>query len=119
MSLGNVIENEFLQDLIANHPNLYLALSTTDPGEDGSGITEPSGMGYERVAVGDVTITMNELTNDNVLTFAASTGDWGTIEYGAIYDAETGGVFCGSGSIVSTPVPINTIPVDTVLLTIT
>jgi hypothetical protein len=30
-------------------PTIYVGLSTTDPTDDGSGLTEPSGNGYTRV----------------------------------------------------------------------
>jgi hypothetical protein len=120
MSLSNTVEHEMLLDFVIRHPALWLALSITDPSDDGSTIDEPSGGGYTRMLVGDVTITGNELTNDVIITFPTSTANWGTINYGALFDDEVAGVFLGSGVVSATPVPIDTsisIPAGTVLLT--
>lgn len=120
MSLSNTVEHEMLLDFVIRHPVLWLALSITDPSDDGSTIDEPSTGGYVRMLVGDVTITGNELTNDVLITFPTSTADWGTINYGALFDDELAGVFLGSGVITATPAPAYTsisIPAGTVLLT--
>lgn len=102
MSLSNTVENEMLTDFLTRHPNLYLALSTTNPGEDGSGITEPVGGSYARASVGDVTLSGGQLICDNDIMFATSTADWGTIIYVGVFDAVSGGVFLGSSSTTPT-----------------
>jgi hypothetical protein len=72
--------------------HLYVALSTTDPGEAGAGITEPVAMGYVRVICDDWTVASDSTgTNTSDITFPASTGLWGTIAYFAVFDALTGG----------------------------
>lgn len=105
MSLSNTVENQLLSALLALYPNLYLALSSTDPGEDGSGITEPAVGSYARVLIGTVTLSGSNITNNNPVTFATSTAAWGTIAYVAVFSAETGGTFIGKAQIVSFDVP--------------
>jgi hypothetical protein len=119
MSLSNVVENEMLLDFLTRHSTLYLALSTTDPGEDGSGISEPVGGGYVRRLIGDVTITDDELSNDDAITFPISGGDWGLLAYGAIFTQVSGGTFLMSGAATPTECPIGTtivVPAETVLV---
>ncbi len=75
---------------------LYFALSTTTIDISGSGLTEPSGGGYARVAfLNNKTnwgVSANGvLTNLTAVTFAESTASWGTITYVAMCDALTGG----------------------------
>jgi hypothetical protein len=55
MSFSNYLENKLLDHAFRNTsytpPSaVYVALSTADPGEDGSTIAEPSGNNYARVA---------------------------------------------------------------------
>lgn len=109
MSLSNTVENEMLTDFLTRHPNLYLALSTANPGEDGSTIAEPSSGSYARLSVGDVTITGNIITNDNAGQFPLSTADWGTITYIAVFTAASGGTFLGSASITPVAAPTGTL----------
>ena len=119
MSLSDSVENEMIQDFVTRHPVLYVALSTADPGDDGSGIAEPTDPAYLRQLVGDVTITGNELTNDVGIQFPTSTEDQGTITYAALFSAESGGTYLGCGAITPTACPDNTIfliAADTVIL---
>lgn len=76
---------------------LYIGLSTSAPAEGGTGITEPSGNGYARVATtaadwsaataGDP----SSKTNTAVKSFPAATGSWGTVTHFFIADASTAG----------------------------
>jgi hypothetical protein len=112
MSLSDTVENEMCQDFLTRHPALWLAMSRADPGEDGSGIDEPSvDDGYVRQLVGDVTITGNQITIDESIQFPVSTGDQGTLTYAVLFDAEDGGVYLGCDAIVPTPCPVKTIVV--------
>ena len=80
---------------------LYAALSTTTPTQAGATFTEPSGLGYARVAVTNNTTnfvaaatqpaTGHEVENGTAITFPAATGSWGTITYVGFYDAATAG----------------------------
>ncbi len=110
MSLSNTVETEMLTDFLTRHPTLYLALSTADPGEDGSTISEPSaGTGYVRQLVGAVTLSGSTISNNNDIQFPAATGDQGTLTYGALFTAGSGGTFLGYASITSTPCPAGTV----------
>lgn len=84
--------NHFFKGTTYSQPtNLYVALSTADPTEDGSGLAEPSGGSYARVAFNTWTISGNQASNNGAITFTTATGAWGTITHFAIYDASTGG----------------------------
>lgn len=77
--------------------NLYVGLSTAEPLADESGLSEPSGNGYARVAVArtnaqwNPTATGGERVNVNDITFPTATGAWGTITYAFLADSSTGG----------------------------
>lgn len=76
-----------------------IALSTADPGEDGTGLTEPVGNGYARVTVnndgaawGPATLVGGLGTKVNLtsITFpSASGGPWGLITHWAMVDSGT------------------------------
>lgn len=80
--------------------NLYLGLSTSDPLEDGSGITEPAGNNYSRVQV----TTWGTPSGGVIATSAAvrtprASGDWGTITHIFWADAPAGGNIIGGGQL--------------------
>lgn len=94
---------------------VYIALSTTNPLADGSGITEPSGDGYARVNTTDFAAAAEtggvvEALNDALIEFANPTAGWGTISHFAIFDAITAGNLLWVGEIVDafdgTPTPV-------------
>jgi len=121
MSLSNTLEHEVVDAIMAAHPSLYVALSTADPTEDGSGIAEPTDPAYIRQSIGAYTITGGELTNDAAIQFPTATADQGTLTFAALFDAETAGVFLGSAAITPTTCPIRTIivlPPSTTILAI-
>lgn len=78
---------------------LYVGLSTTAPNPDGTNFTEPSGNGYERVAVPNTTTWWYDATEANPsvkanalpILFNEATGPWGTVTHWGIFDAETDG----------------------------
>jgi hypothetical protein len=117
MSFSNFWEKEILDHLFGKGsytpPTIYVALSTADPTDDGSGMAEPSGNGYARkqTAAGDwnVAVTGGDgkglIDNANDLTFPEATGSWGTITHFALYDAASGGNFCCHG-VLSASKPI-------------
>jgi hypothetical protein len=81
---------------------LYVGLSTTAPNIGGTGITEPSGSAYARVAVtNNVTNFPNAAngakSNGTVVTFPTATGPWGTVTHFFISDLATGGNIIGYG----------------------
>jgi hypothetical protein len=94
VSFSDYLENILVQYVAGNY-TFYLALSLTDPGENGGGVTEPTGGGYSRQAVGDVTVTGSSITNDDDIEFDAATEAWGEILYAVLYDAAEDGNFLG------------------------
>lgn len=71
----------------------YVGLFTAAPSDTGGG-TEVSGSGYARVSAGTISGsgTATTFTNAAAIEFgAASGGNWGTIGWAAIFDAETSG----------------------------
>lgn len=77
---------------------LYIGLSTSAINEDGSGITEPSGNAYARVAVANTSANWaaaagspSAKTNAVAINFPQASGSWGTITHLFISDAASGG----------------------------
>ena len=74
----------------------YFLLSTTSPAIDGSGVTEPSGGSYARVAFTNNktnwgTASNASLTNSSAIQFTESSASWGTIVSVGLSDASSGG----------------------------
>ena len=85
---------------------LYAGLSTADPLDSGSGLAEPVGNGYARVAVVNnatnwPAAAAGAKANGTVVTFAAATGAWGTITHFVIFDAAAAGNIIISGALVT------------------
>lgn len=86
-------------------PTCYIALSTADPTEDGSGIAEPVATGYARQATagGDwnaATVGAGATSNANAISFGpAAGGAWGAITHFAGYDALTVGNMLFHGAL--------------------
>jgi hypothetical protein len=90
----------------------YVALSTTQPNDDGSNVTEPSGSsaaGYARAAVVKNTTNFpttsgRSISNavDIVYPDPDPGDDWGVIGWYALYSAATGGTFQGWGAFGDT-----------------
>lgn len=116
MTLSNTMENQILDAMLGVGATLLsstleIALSTADPGEDGSGIAEPSGAGYARVSVANngtnwAAASAGIKANAADFVFPTATGSWGTISYWALYDT---GVIKASGILDNgsgTPTPV-------------
>jgi hypothetical protein len=94
---------DFWEDKILDHlfgkgsytpPTIYIGLSTADPADDASGLAEPVGNGYARVATTGATWEVasgGATQNAAAITFAVATGSWGTISHFALFDALTEG----------------------------
>ena len=95
MSFSDVLEAELLDHLFDigaySAPTMYVGLSTADPTDDASGLAEPSGSGYVRIACAAWSRTASEVDNDAAVTFAEATGSWGTITHAGLFDAESAG----------------------------
>ena len=105
-SFSNFWENEILDHLFGKGsytpPTIHVGLSTADPGDDGSGLSEPSGNGYARVQTsgGDWNAASGgQLDNANDITFDQATGSWGTVTHFALMDAATGGNMLAHGTL--------------------
>lgn len=105
MSFSNYWEGEILDHLfdigVYSAPTIYVALSTADPTEDGSGLAEPAGGSYARKTISAWSRTDNEVDNDSDESFVTATGDWGTITHFALYDAATAGNILASAALDS------------------
>lgn len=74
----------------------YLALSKTEPQADGTGVTEPSGGNYARIAIAkngnNFTTSVDGTVKNKVrLITNESTTAWGNCTHYAVYDTPTGG----------------------------
>ena len=105
-SFGNYAENKILDHAFGKAswtmPTAYVALSTADPTEDGSGLSEPSGGSYARksTAAGDWNSASGGLIdNANAITFVQATASWGTITHFAVFDAASGGNMIAHGAL--------------------
>jgi len=100
--------SDFLEDELIDHvfdtgayspPTIYVALSTTEPADDGTNVTEPAD-GYARVAHSSWDAAASRLTeNTGTVTFPQASGSWGTITHYALYDAPTDGNMLGAGAL--------------------
>ncbi|UCG56834.1 MAG: hypothetical protein JSU70_18450 [Phycisphaerales bacterium] len=103
---SNFWENEILDHLFGKGsytpPAIHAGLSTADPGDDGSGLSEPSGNGYARVQTSSSdwnAASGGQLDNANDITFPEATGSWGTITHFALFDAASGANMLAHGSL--------------------
>lgn len=69
----------------------YIALSTADPTPDGSGLAEPGGGSYARVACTWGTAANGSILNGAQVQFPQATAGWGTLTWWAVLDASSGG----------------------------
>jgi len=107
-SFGDYWEDEVLDHLFGKGaytpPTIYVAASTVDPTDDGSGIAEPSGSGYARVETAGSdwdAASGGALDNANDINFPEASGSWGTITHFALYDAATDGNMLAHGSLTA------------------
>ena len=105
-SFSDYWENEILDHLFSKGsytpPTIYLALSTADPGDNGAGLSEPSGNGYARAATAASdwnAASGGALDNADVIEFPEATGAWGTVTHFALLDAASGGHLLAHGML--------------------
>jgi hypothetical protein len=75
---------------------LYVGVSTTAPAKNGTGVTEPVGGSYARVAVTNdlanwPAAVAGAKANGTLIQFPEPTAPWGTITHLVIYDAAVAG----------------------------
>ena len=91
-------------------PTTYVGLSSTTPADDGTGVNEPVGDGYARVAtIGAdwATATISSIQNATIISFSTASADWvggSVLTHTVLFDAQTGGNMLNYGN-VTTPVP--------------
>jgi hypothetical protein len=100
-TFSDFLENELLDHVWGNAAysapaTIYVGLSTADPTDTGSGIAEPSGGAYARVAVTNNATNWPAASggakaNGTAVTFPKATASWGTIAYMIYMDAVSGG----------------------------
>jgi len=107
-------EDEILDHLFGKGnytpPTIYVGLSTADPGDDGTGLSEPAGNGYARVATAGTdwnAASGGALDNANAIEFAEATGNWGTVTHFALFDASSGGNLLAHGSLTQSKIIAN------------
>lgn len=113
---GNYLSNQHLNKWLggtagASAPaTVYLALGTAC---DGTGLTgEPVGNNYSRTAITNNTTnwpatTTQTKSNATAVTTATASGAWGTLGFGAIYDAVTSGNLLYWGALTAAVAPGN------------
>ena len=112
-SISNHLELELLDHILkvgsySQPANLYIALSTADPTDDGSGISEPSGGSYARLVNNDwETAASRHTENSSAISFVQATGSWGTITHFAIFDHISAGNMIAHGSLASSISVVN------------
>jgi len=81
---------------------LYLALYTSDPGDDNSG-TECSGTSYARQTI-TFSVVTDTASNNAAVEFPTAGSNWGTITHVGILDALTGGNLLAHGALTASKV---------------
>jgi len=103
--LGDAILNEAFRGVNYTPPTtVYLALYTSNPGDENTG-SEVSGGSYARQAVAFDAITnvagKSTTMNTLDLVFPVATVSWGTIAYVGVLDALTGGNLLYYGALAA------------------
>lgn len=107
-SFSNYTENMTLEHIVGKttfaRPTAYVALSTVNPGEDGSGMAEPpGGYNYGRVVTLGSSWSIasgGTLSNAVEMVFPIASGSWGTITHFALFDNSVGGNMLGYGTLI-------------------
>jgi len=93
--ISDYLEEKLVNHVLRNIPysapgTVYLALYSSDPGEDNSG-TELYGDGYSRKDFSLSAPSNGVSTNDSDIIFDTATADWDTVTHIGIMDSSTGG----------------------------
>ncbi len=105
-SFADYWENKILDHIFGKGdyapPTIYVGLSTADPLDSASGLSEPDGNGYARAQTSASdwnAASGGSLDNADDVTFAEATGNWGTVTHFALFDAATGGNMLAHGTL--------------------
>ncbi len=67
----------------------YVGVSLTEPAVDGSGVSEPTAGGYERVLISGLGEPVDgEVTNESTISWNTTTADWGVVKYYVVYGSK-------------------------------
>jgi len=107
-SFADYTENKILDHITGKTsftmPTCYVGLSTADPTDDASGLAEPSGGSYARVATagGDWNAAASgAIDNANAITFPEASASWGTLTHFALFDAAAEGNMLAHSSLTT------------------
>jgi hypothetical protein len=101
---GNEVLDHLFDKGVYAPPTIHVALSTADPGDDGTGTVEPAGGSYARVETSHTDWTSaaeGAISNADAIEFAQASSAWGAITHFALYDAAVGGHLLAYGSLAS------------------
>lgn len=111
MPASTYLANKLLEHQVGKTPftmpTVYVALSSTTPSANGTGVTEPSGGSYARVATAGTdwgTAASGAITNSNAFSFPQATADWvggSNLTYAVLYDAASGGNMLAYGALTT------------------
>lgn len=120
--LSNYLINLVLDHLVGRTASInlggdaYVGLSTTQPVKDGTGVTEPSGNGYERAQIGFYGqsetykiggASAGASTSIKTIFFPKAIGAWGTCTHFAIFDHPTAGNLLAFGTLTASISPVS------------
>lgn len=105
--MTHYLENKIIDQALRNTPytapgTVYVALLTSDPGDDGEMSSELSGNGYQRKAVVFDAPDGGQTKNSQDIVFDQATADWNNVSHIAIMDAVAGGNALFTGQLTST-----------------
>lgn len=90
--LANKLLDLAFRNQAYSQPSIHVALSTTTPNDDGTGVTEPSGNNYARKAHSSwAAASGGASSNSGAVSLNTPSGSWGTITDAVIYDALSSG----------------------------
>ena len=104
-----LLNHVFRTDTLTKPTNVYIGLFTATPSDAGGG-TEVAGGSYARKAVSSADASWSapaddsgaqEITNASAISFAESTGAWGTVSHFGIFDASSSGNLLAWGSLTT------------------
>jgi hypothetical protein len=85
---NKILDHIFKNDAITVPTNIYVGASTANPGDDASGLSEPSSGAYEREIHNTWNIAASKtITNDGAITFTQATASWGELTHFLISDS--------------------------------
>ena len=109
MSFSDYLENALLDHLFGKATfsapaNIFIALFTVAPADDGTGGTEVSGGAYARVSTAAAdwnAAAAGLIDNLNAIVFPQATANWGTVVAFGLYDALTAGNYLGGNNLTT------------------